>query len=88
MLKILCETSTVNSGSWPDTSRFERMYPDLIKRGFICMIVIPLIFLVLMLVVDARMLFLVLWILSLIFLSVYRRHVSNTYTTGCRNSLK
>ena len=41
------------------------------KRGFICMIVIPLIFLVLMLVVDARMLFLVLWILSLIFLSVY-----------------
>ena len=51
--------------------RFERMYPDLIKRGFICMIVIPLIFLVLMLVVDARMLFLVLWILSLIFLSVY-----------------
>ena len=51
--------------------RFEKRYPGMIKRGFIYMVVIPLVFLVLMLVVKARMVFLILWIISLIFLSIY-----------------
>ena len=43
----------------------------MIKYGFICMIAIPLFFLILMFSLESRIVFLVLWIVSLIGLSIY-----------------
>lgn len=51
--------------------QFERYYPKLIRWGFICMIVIPLLLLILMFSLESRLVFLVLWIVSLIVICGY-----------------
>ena len=51
--------------------KFERNYSKRIKYGFLCMLIIPLVFLILMFSLDSKLVFLVLWIVSLIALSVY-----------------
>lgn len=53
------------------SAKFEAHYPKMIKYGFICMIAIPLFFLILMFSLESRIVFLVLWIVSLIGLSIY-----------------
>lgn len=53
------------------SGQFERRYPKLIRCGFTCMIVIPIIFLVLMFSLESKLIFLILWIISLIALSAY-----------------
>lgn len=50
---------------------FERNYSKRIKYGFLCMLIIPLIFLILMFSLDSKLVFLILWIVSLIVLSLY-----------------
>lgn len=50
---------------------FERNYSKRIKYGFLCMLIIPLIFLILMFSLDSKLVFLILWIVSLIALSLY-----------------
>lgn len=51
--------------------KFERNYTKRIKYGFLCMLIIPLIFLILMFSLDSKLVFLILWIVSLIALSLY-----------------
>lgn len=51
--------------------QFEKRYPKLIRWGFICMIVIPLLFLILMFSLESRLVFLILWIISLILICGY-----------------
>lgn len=51
--------------------KFERNYSKRIKYGFLCMLIIPLVFLILMFSLDSKLVFLVLWIVSLIALSLY-----------------
>lgn len=50
---------------------FERRYERRIKRGFLAILVIPLIFLLLMFSIDSKMIFLVLWIASIIGIALY-----------------
>ncbi|MGN0286488.1 MAG: YhgE/Pip family protein [Atopobiaceae bacterium] len=52
-------------------AKFELMYPLLIKRGFWSLIIVPAIFLVLMFVVDAKYVFLTLWIISLVIICTF-----------------
>ena len=52
-------------------NRFEKRYPKLIRTGFILILVIPLIFLLLMFSLESKIVYLTLWIISLIVLAVY-----------------
>lgn len=52
-------------------NRFEKRYPKLIRTGFILILVIPLIFLLLMFGLESKIVYLTLWIISLIVLAVY-----------------
>lgn len=53
------------------SAKFEVTYQKRVRHGFISMLVIPLIFLLLMFSLDSKLVFLVLWIVSLIALSLY-----------------
>lgn len=50
---------------------FEKRYPVLVRSGFICMMVIPLVFLILMFSLESKLVFLILWIASLLALILY-----------------
>ena len=52
-------------------NHFEKRYPKLIRTGFIMILVIPLIFLLLMFSLESKIVYLTLWIISLIVLAVY-----------------
>ena len=52
-------------------NRFEKRYPKLIRTGFILILVIPMIFLLLMFSLESKIVYLTLWIISLIVLAVY-----------------
>lgn len=52
-------------------NHFEKRYPKLIRTGFILILVIPLIFLLLMFSLESKIVYLTLWIISLIVLAVY-----------------
>ena len=53
------------------SERFERRYPYLIRYGFLAIVVIPLIFLILMFSLESKIVYLILWIVSLIVLVLY-----------------
>ena len=50
---------------------FEESYRKKIKAGFLLMFILPLVFMVLMFSLDSKIIYLVLWIISLIGISVY-----------------
>ena len=50
---------------------FEKRYPVMVRSGFICMMVIPLVFLILMFSLESKLVFLILWIASLLALILY-----------------
>lgn len=52
-------------------ARFEKSYPKRKRLGFLAMAIVPLIFLILMFSVTSKLVFLVLWICTLIGLSMY-----------------
>ncbi len=51
--------------------QFEKHYPKLIRGGFLCMLVIPLLLLIMMLSLESKLIFLILWIISLIAICIY-----------------
>ena len=51
--------------------QFEQHYPKLIRWGFLCMMVIPLLLLILMFSLESRLVFLILWVISLIAICGY-----------------
>lgn len=51
--------------------KFQRAYPKRKKRGFLLIVVLPLVFLVLMFSVSSKMVFLVLWIASIVAVILY-----------------
>ena len=53
------------------SEKFEKRYPKMIRWGFLGMIIIPLVFLILMFSLESKLVFLILWIVSLIGLAVY-----------------
>lgn len=51
--------------------QFEICYPKLIKGGFFAIVIIPIVFLILMFSITSKMVFLVLWIVSIILIDLY-----------------
>ena len=51
--------------------KFEICYPKLIKGGFFAIVIIPIVFLILMFSITSKMVFLVLWIVSIILIALY-----------------
>ena len=51
--------------------KFQSGYHKKIRRGFLAIVVIPIIFLILMFSIDSKMVFLVLWIASIILIALY-----------------
>lgn len=50
---------------------FRKSYNNLIKGGFLAIVIIPIIFLLLMFSLEAKIVFLVLWIVSIIVCAVF-----------------
>lgn len=51
--------------------KFQSAYHKKIRGGFLAIIIIPIVFLILMFSIDSKMVFLVLWIVSIILIAVY-----------------
>lgn len=71
IIRTLLSEDTLKEEFMAKAARFEAGYPRMIRFGFTAMIVIPLIFLVLMFSLESKIVFLVLWIVSLILLALY-----------------
>ena len=71
MMKTLMEDDEWKQEFLERSEKFEKRYPKMIRFGFLGMIIIPLIFLILMFSLESKLVFLVLWIISLIALALY-----------------
>lgn len=71
MMKTLMEDDEWKQEFLERSEKFEKRYPKMIHFGFLGMIIIPLIFLILMFSLESKLVFLVLWIVSLIALALY-----------------
>lgn len=71
MMKTLMEDDEWKQEFLERSEKFEKRYPKMIRFGFLGMIIIPLIFLILMFSLESKLVFLVLWIVSLIALALY-----------------
>ena len=71
MLKVLMRDEELKEEFINRAAKFEKSYPVMIRSGFLCMLIIPLIFLILMFSLNSKLVFLILWIASLVILSLY-----------------
>ena len=71
MMKTLMEDDEWKQEFLVKSEKFEKRYPKMIRWGFLGMIIIPLVFLILMFSLESKLVFLILWIVSLIGLAVY-----------------
>ena len=71
MMKTLMEDDEWKQEFLVKSENFEKRYPKMIRWGFLGMIIIPLVFLILMFSLESKLVFLILWIVSLIGLAVY-----------------
>ena len=71
MINTLMEDDEWKQEILEKSEKFERRYPKMIRWGFLGMIIIPLIFLILMFSLESKLVFLILWIVSLIGLALY-----------------
>ena len=71
MMKTMMQDEDGRADFIQRANRFEKRYPKLIRTGFILILVIPLIFLLLMFSLESKIIYLTLWIISLIVLAVY-----------------
>ena len=71
MMKTLMEDEEWKQEFLERSEKFEKRYPKMIRFGFLGMIIVPLIFLILMFSLESKLVFLVLWIVSLIVLALY-----------------
>lgn len=52
-------------------ANFRKNYPKLIKGGFLAIVILPIVFLLLMFSLEAKIVFLILWIVSIIICAVF-----------------
>ena len=71
MLRALMRDDEARKDFMERSERFERRYPYLIRYGFLAILIIPLIFLILMFSLESKIIYLILWIVSLIALVLY-----------------
>ncbi len=70
-VKILAGEKQIRDEIKEKVQKFEKYYPRLIKGGFFAIIIIPIVFLVLMFSITSKMVFLILWIVSIILIALY-----------------
>lgn len=71
MLKVLMRDEELKEDFINRAVKFKKRYPIMIRSGFLCMLIIPLIFLILMFSLNSKLVFLILWIVSLVILCLY-----------------
>lgn len=71
MVKVLMRDEELKQDFIHRAAKFEEKYPIMIRSGFLCMLIIPLIFLILMFSLNSKLVFLILWIASLVILCLY-----------------
>ena len=71
VVSALADKKTFREEMYQRAERFERNYKKRIRRGFAAILIIPLIFLILMFSISSKMVFLVLWITSIIVIALY-----------------
>ncbi len=71
VVRMLAGQEEFKAQLYEKAAEFEISYEKRIRRGFLAILVIPLIFLVLMFSIDSKMVFLVLWITSIIGIALY-----------------
>ncbi len=70
-VKILAGQDEFRKALNDKIEKFQSGYPKRIRRGFLAILIIPVIFLILMFSIDSKMVFLVLWIASIILIALY-----------------
>lgn len=70
-VKILAGQDEFRKSLNDKIEKFQSNYYKKIRRGFLAIVVIPIIFLILMFSIDSKMVFLVLWIASIILIALY-----------------
>lgn len=70
-VKILAGQDEFRKALNDKIEKFQSGYQKKIRRGFLAIIIIPIIFLILMFSIDSKMVFLVLWIASIILIALY-----------------
>ena len=71
LLKASLSQDDLRTQTAEKAQNFEQNYRKMIRYGFLAIIIIPLIFLILMFSLESKLVFLILWIVSLIGLAVY-----------------
>jgi putative membrane protein len=71
MLQILTEEQEGRQAVVERGIRFEQKYPRRVKRGFRALLIIPLIFLFLAFGINHKLLFLSLWVISMVAIAIY-----------------
>ena len=71
LVSALADKKAFRQDMYQKAERFEKNYKKRIRRGFVAILIIPLIFLILMFSISSKMVFLVLWIASIIVIAVY-----------------
>lgn len=71
IMKILSESRESRDIIMKRAVRFERRYPKIIRSGFLLIIIIPMFFLIMAFSINAKMIFLMLWILSIVLISIW-----------------
>lgn len=70
-VKILAGQDEFRKSLNDKIEKFQSNYHKKIRRGFLAIVVIPIIFLILIFSIDSKMVFLVLWIASIILIALY-----------------
>ena len=71
ILKILASEKEYKEVMISKAEKFEARYKRRVRAGFLLLIILPLVFLVLMFSIDSKMVFLILWIASIIMIALY-----------------
>ena len=71
LLKASLSVDNLREETAAKAQAFEGNYKKMVRFGFLAIIIIPLIFLVLMFSLESKIVFLVLWILSIIIIAVW-----------------
>ena len=71
LLKASLSIENLREETAAKAQAFEKNYGKMVKAGFAAIIIIPLIFLILMFSLESKIVFLTLWIISIIAISVW-----------------
>ena len=71
LLKASLSQDDLRTQTAEKAQNFEQNYRKMIRYGFLAITIIPLIFLILMFSLESKIVFLVLWILSIIIIAVW-----------------